>query len=785
MARVYESDVTYVSIPLSKVDKTPDGDLLVWGKATDSSVDADQQIVDPDWSAKALGEWLTTGGNVRVMHSPQHLPAGKGVVLDTSAGDGHWLRSKVVEPTAKRLVDEGVLQAYSIGIMNPKIIRDAAAKGGRIVGGTIHEVSLVDRPANANCKFSLVKSAGGAAGGSAVEVAEWTGLDDALTKAGKAPNDHDDTADSSPDQRLSGDDGDPDDEHPDDTDSPDDDQDDDSQTRPAGKAAYHAAVAAWRDAEPRLDGTALTGTAFLAKRAAYQRWEDQGDADGLDGTETGYQRWLSKQAAPTTPTGTAAGGDVFDFADHPILGKIAAAVAAPVAKGAKSCRRCGEAYDADAKARRCGSCGKKLPRAEESVGKSAKRRLVPPDVMPAGPHREPDGSAVQALEHDAGMPTDPDPRVDMTPASVKGSGSTVDYIVARMHDAVCPAYAWDTVAAAYPSLKSVADAVDPAWFAPRVTAAVTAGDMAAVSAEAAAANLAQHLVKGVDVGALADARAQLHKSFSDLYPNVSLTPGDPPSPGRFQRPYINAGHAPLNAMSGPHMTSVPPAAHTINADDFTRGLITDGHQAASPSNKGNSLATPTLRSGAARGYYPGAAQQAATNAMAALHDHLVGVLPNHCRMAASPAVMPPGMQAEGRPTPVTMPAALPAAPGERVGKRAKVRPGKGTVRQIVKAVTSELVDAYDARIAALQAEIDELSSQPDPAQAPLRGVVRTPPVDKAVGAAPVQKRNLQVEQQEAQAAEQAAYVQYLSVLTKSANPATREQAETRLAELTS
>src|SRR5258706_11841864 len=107
-----DNDLTYVSFPIVKVEKTDDGDLLVWGKATDGSVASDEQIVDPEWSGKALETWLKTGGNVRVMHSAQHLPAGVGVEVAKGEGDGgHWVRSLVVEPIAKRLVDKKVLQA--------------------------------------------------------------------------------------------------------------------------------------------------------------------------------------------------------------------------------------------------------------------------------------------------------------------------------------------------------------------------------------------------------------------------------------------------------------------------------------------------------------------------------------------------------------------------------------------------------------------------------------------------------------------------------------------------
>lgn len=153
-------ELTYLSFPIEKTETTPDGDIYVYGKATDGSVDSDEQIVDPDFSSKAIQDWLASGANVRVQHNSQRDPAGVGVEANTDADGSTWVKSLVVEPVAKRLVEKGALRAYSVGIARPKIVRDGVARGGRIVDGQIVEISLVDRPANKNCGLQLVKSAG-------------------------------------------------------------------------------------------------------------------------------------------------------------------------------------------------------------------------------------------------------------------------------------------------------------------------------------------------------------------------------------------------------------------------------------------------------------------------------------------------------------------------------------------------------------------------------------------------------------------------------------------------
>jgi hypothetical protein len=109
-----------------------------------------------------MGEWFDdgtgVGGNLRAMHSTSIPPAGRAILLDHKP-DGEYIRAKVVEPSAIRLVDEGVYSGFSVGIARPRIERDMKARGGRITGGRIVEVSLVDRPALPSAKFAICKAA--------------------------------------------------------------------------------------------------------------------------------------------------------------------------------------------------------------------------------------------------------------------------------------------------------------------------------------------------------------------------------------------------------------------------------------------------------------------------------------------------------------------------------------------------------------------------------------------------------------------------------------------------
>lgn len=173
-------ELTFMSFPITKFETTENGDLYVYGKATDGSVDSDEQIVDTDFSSKAIADWLASGANVRVQHNAQRDPAGVGVEINTDADGTTWVKSLVVEPVAKTLVKNKALRAYSVGIARPKIVRDAVARGGRIVDGEIVEISLVDRPANKNCGIELVKAN---KDGNAEWVGKMFGNNDLLTKS--------------------------------------------------------------------------------------------------------------------------------------------------------------------------------------------------------------------------------------------------------------------------------------------------------------------------------------------------------------------------------------------------------------------------------------------------------------------------------------------------------------------------------------------------------------------------------------------------------------------------
>ena len=316
-------ELTYFSFPISKFEKTDDGDLVVYGKATDGSVDSDEQIVDPEWSAKALTEWSQSGGNVRVQHQAMRDPAGKAisVEIDRDGDSGHWVKSLVVEPVAKRLVEKGVLTAYSVGIARPIIRRDPTgkARGGVVAGGSLAELSLVDRPANKACGLMLAKSANGPKGeielvgelfGDPEFLAKASTEQDLLTKSAAPDDDEADlvkdkdpaataggasaaaTGQADSDNGINGQDGIGGDDATDEDDTSADTAI--SKADDPTKISYRRERNAWLAREPAVK-SAVGGTEYLQRRAAWLRWNAEGEADGLTGTREGALLWLAKR----------------------------------------------------------------------------------------------------------------------------------------------------------------------------------------------------------------------------------------------------------------------------------------------------------------------------------------------------------------------------------------------------------------------------------------------------------------------------------------------------------
>lgn len=153
-------DVIYVGLAdIVKTAPTPEGTLLVYGRAAGETLDLDGQGLDRDWLASELPAWFKTAANMREMHQPIAAGVGKELEFKTDSQDW-WLLSEAVDPVTITKLEKGVLTGYSVGIKAPKIIRDGRFPKGKIAGGKIIEISYGDRPADPLNKIDIMKTAG-------------------------------------------------------------------------------------------------------------------------------------------------------------------------------------------------------------------------------------------------------------------------------------------------------------------------------------------------------------------------------------------------------------------------------------------------------------------------------------------------------------------------------------------------------------------------------------------------------------------------------------------------
>lgn len=764
MARLFDTDPTEdfarFAIELQKFEDDGDGGVYVWGKATDGTLDRDDQIIDPDFAAKSLREWFETGANVRVMHSASLYPAGTGVEL-VSGDDGQWLKSHIVEPTAVKLVRAKALKAYSVGISRPKIIRDNLAKGGRVVGGETVEVSLVDRPANPSCGVVLAKMAGG----DAVRTVELFGGE----LLGDVPD-----------------------------------------IRPAvpSPAAYarslvkngHAAGVVGPDGVVKRDFDANVGGGVDRDQldAGDFVFGDErafpivtpGDVPDAVSSWGRYEGEHSFKAFKRSLTALANRKGP-DFAAKLPKEWSKKRVDAELAKGDKDCGNCGKSYDSDTSAKFCSNCGNKLKAkatksadtgadpdgdVDDALGKAkdAVRAAIGAQAKDPDGHTDPNDARVSAHLENADnalnsaqhaqtkdMAQDDDvekaEKAALTGRPAAADGDTValtpvadmSYGLRRLHDAVCGAYAWSAVKSAHPGLATVGlpSVVDGApellGTAVRQAAAeLSAGDTDRIGslskAYAAAAALA-----GVDAQEVAEARAELVKDFRLANPGApAMTPigGEQrPSPGQFRRPYLSAGHANAFATAG-QRPRIPDATHVPDASQFTRGPLTAGHQAPPPENTGD-VRRPVVSDGGshpAPRMAPGEGvtkAAAAAQALRAMHDHIADAYPDCCPMgpaAAEPVYETSAAQAAGAgggAVPATKTASADLA------KMATQEPDlfRAAIAAVVAERDEQLRTEYDRKIADLTTahnqkvddlttKFNELAAQPDPRQAPFRGM---------------------------------------------------------------
>jgi hypothetical protein len=134
-------------LPLSKVERQPDGSVTVSGYASTPALDLDNEIVALAAVKKALpGYWEWR--NIREMHQPSAVGVGKEANVDDR---GLFLTAKITDPTAAQKCIDEVYKGFSIGG------KKLAKNGNTITEIELVEISIVDRPANPECRIEVAK----------------------------------------------------------------------------------------------------------------------------------------------------------------------------------------------------------------------------------------------------------------------------------------------------------------------------------------------------------------------------------------------------------------------------------------------------------------------------------------------------------------------------------------------------------------------------------------------------------------------------------------------------
>lgn len=674
-----KGEILYASFPIDKVESNEDGDLVVFGKASDGQVDSDNQIVDPGWMAKAVQDWMSSGPNIRVQHSAQRDPAGVGLEASTDSMGNTWVRGLVVEPIAQKLVAKGALRAYSVGIARPTIVRDAMAPGGRITDGELVEVSLVDRPANKRCGIQLVKSENG--------IAEYVGkmfgddaeiqkaLDGDLVKMSRTSAD---MTFAMPDEDMTL------------TFTPND-------LAKILKGKFieqhyeELALKAIADAESEVykrdvstaerrnlasqghalsDGSYPIANAGDLENAAILARSGHGNVSGAKALirrrakELGVANPLddNNDAKKFEEAGTLPEGVTVVKNDTPAPEPVEAvkeaepevtkdpADAAPAGKKPKKGKKLPpwlnqgkvDAAKADAPANDGdGDDGDgddddtcKLQHAHTEKCMPSGTPQSASGAKDAAPMKEmPNPGAYQNSPMPAGRNTPDHKGVGASPetaALLRFKSVGIDADLGRLHDLTCPAYHPDEVASYHPfaSLKSVVDT--GLWQRKAVDAACGPIENAMTMTRIWQA---AETLKSADMADLNDYRLELHKAFRDANPGPTTypTPGMM-SPTRFHRPCITDGHAALSPGYQAPNSSAQVATSPASVGSFDRPPLTAGHQSPSPSFMKGGMEYPSVTGVPQRLDYAHIEKEKARIALSMMHDHLAHSFPLACPM---------------------------------------------------------------------------------------------------------------------------------------------------------
>lgn len=143
--------MTKLYAEIAKMEAQDDGTVKVWGYASSETVDSDGETITAQAMKAAIPDYMKFGA-VREMHGKS--AAGTAIEIKVEDDGRTFFGAHIVDPTAVLKVKSGVYKGFSIG--GSVTQRDELNKS-IISGIKLSEISLVDRPANPEAVFTMIK----------------------------------------------------------------------------------------------------------------------------------------------------------------------------------------------------------------------------------------------------------------------------------------------------------------------------------------------------------------------------------------------------------------------------------------------------------------------------------------------------------------------------------------------------------------------------------------------------------------------------------------------------
>jgi len=159
-----EGEVCYKTLPLDtfKAATQDDGSVVIEGWASTDDVDLANDVIKPSAYESSLDAYMTKhGGKMLFMHDWYGMPIGKFDEAEIR-DKGLWVKGRVLPTSdgknAALLIENGVLNAFSVGFAIKKYEQDEEAQTRTITDLELFEISVVNAGMNPEALFAQVKA---------------------------------------------------------------------------------------------------------------------------------------------------------------------------------------------------------------------------------------------------------------------------------------------------------------------------------------------------------------------------------------------------------------------------------------------------------------------------------------------------------------------------------------------------------------------------------------------------------------------------------------------------